>query len=928
MSNFWTVRSGTQLTILQERVTLTYPLPIASEYLPLSESDMTITLVSGQLPRGLRLDGSNIVGTPYEVSQDTLSTFVLRAEQYGQVDERTYKIVVQGSDDPVWQTPEDLLAVGNNNTYFIIDSSPLDFQLLATDNDLPTGETLEYYINPGKGELPPGIQLTTDGRLVGVVEPILALEKTANKGQYDDNTYGTYPFDFGVRSGNGFASFYYDSGKYDISVPTRSPKKLNRFYEFTVTVSDGQTTVDRTFRIYVVGDDFLRSDNTIMQVANGIFTADVTNIRVPIWITPSDFGFRRANNYLTLFLDVIDPNSINGILSYTLEARNPDGTPSNIPPGTVLDENSGEIAGRVPYQPAVTREYKFTVNAVRTVPDSDVVDLTSYAFNEAPQGSGNIDINKLTNYYDQLPGRTFQYFGVAYEILSVDITNPDFDRLQLNRALTVGVPQGTDLDFGKYTISGVEQASKAKTFTVKMLGEIDSVLTWDTNSDLGSISSNYISTLQISATSTVPNANLLFTKTDGNLPPGLRLSYDGQIIGKINSFGTAENPGLTVFDSQDMIFDNNTTSIDREYTFTAQVQDNFGYSAITREFTIKVADPDDKLYSNLVMRPFFTQENREVFETIVSDNNIFPNEYIYRPNDPNFGIQKSMQMLVYSGIETKQAQEYISAVAKNTKRKKYRLGEIKSAIAKTPGTNDIVYEVIYVQVIDPSEAIKGKTNKKFNIKNKKELTVDTARYELDPESVEYNADPSTITIVTRKRTVTYKLFPKLSVIARTGELEIGGLYEYAIGVRDGIDVTRSIRRGSKEPFRIRPNPENNIKIDSNAITIDGSNDRTRYISNIQNLRDNIRALGETEINFLPLWMRTAQPGEISTLGYTKAVPLCYCKPGTSKEILTAIKNNNIDFSIFNFDIDRLIIDSTQGNSEEQYILFANYRFNA
>lgn len=43
--------------------------------------------------------------------------------------------------------------------------------------------------------------------------------------------------------------------------------------------------------------------------------------------------------------------------------------------------------------------------------------------------------------------------------------------------------------------------------------------------------------------------------------------------------------------------------------------------------------------------------------------------------------------------------------------------------------------------------------------------------------------------------------------------------------------------------------------------------------------------------------------------------------------LNRIDNNGFDFKDFNFDIDRYTIDSTTGNSAEQYILFGNYKFN-
>ena len=67
-------------------------------------------------------------------------------------------------------------------------------------------------------------------------------------------------------------------------------------------MSDGDTIARRKFRIYVVGDDFLRADNTILQVGPRTFTADNTFIRTPIWLHSANLGYKRANNYITLFL--------------------------------------------------------------------------------------------------------------------------------------------------------------------------------------------------------------------------------------------------------------------------------------------------------------------------------------------------------------------------------------------------------------------------------------------------------------------------------------------------------------------------------------------------------------------------------------------------------------------------------------------------
>ena len=293
MADYWSRKSGDTLAVLQERVTTTVPLP-------LSETNATINVIGGELPAGLRLEGATLVGTPFEVARDNTSQFVLRATYNNLISDRTYKIVVQGPDEPTWQTPEDLLPIGKGDAYFVLDNQLVDFQLSATDTDTATGQKLNYFIGSGDGVLPPGLSLSSTGKISGIVDPILALTQETGNGGFDSHKYGDAAFDFAVKSDNGYESFFYDSVTYDTSTPTRSPRKLNRYFEFTVSVSDGDTIARRTFRIYVVGDDFLRADNTILQVGSGTFTADNTFIRTPIWLTPSNLGYKRANNYTLL----------------------------------------------------------------------------------------------------------------------------------------------------------------------------------------------------------------------------------------------------------------------------------------------------------------------------------------------------------------------------------------------------------------------------------------------------------------------------------------------------------------------------------------------------------------------------------------------------------------------------------------------------
>ena len=150
-------------------------------------------------------------------------------------------------------------------------------------------------------------------------------------------------------------------------------RKLNKTYQFTVTVTDGISLVKRSFSSFIVSDTFVKADNEIMKASNGVFTADATDTRVPIWLTAADLGRIRANNYATLFFDVEDQNSARGTVSYVLEGLNDDGTNSIIPSGLKLDIKTGEIAGIIPYKPAVSEDYKFTLSAIRTTSNDGVV---------------------------------------------------------------------------------------------------------------------------------------------------------------------------------------------------------------------------------------------------------------------------------------------------------------------------------------------------------------------------------------------------------------------------------------------------------------------------------------------------------------------------------------------------------------------------
>lgn len=1092
----WTENNNYNFGTFEERNTIDIPLPVSTV------QNLSTSIISGSLPPGLRLDQNKIRGTILEVSRDTTFTFVVRANLGSAVLDRTFVMTVQGPDNPQWITAEGKLPVGSNEALFILDNSLINYQLLASDTDLPAGDTLEYYIAEGEGELPPGIKLTKDGRITGIVDPILALDVNAASGGYDVGQYGLFPFDFGVVSGSGLDTYYYDTKVYDYSVPTRAPKKLNRTYEFIVTVSDNVSFAKRKFSIYVVSDDFLRADNTIMKAADGVFTSDNTYSRVPLWLTPSDLGIKRANNYITIYLDVLDTYTLEGDILFFQEPVNPGiyrlkstgeiiengsyeigrvlpyfpktnyqttsvldfevinpESESRFPPGVALDSETGEVAGIVPYQPAVTKDYRFTIRADRFDIGEGFVKVFGTYNAEVLSGNTRIRIAKLprgtqdgiddlqsligreipveqryytvknvfgdSEFWDEIElssalqptpvatpitvkksattsqdyifantmleqdkkfyvGKQIRYSDSEYYLITsiypyieykvylddstvgielvTSITGPlvgtidetlesllgsaeqpayvssvsnihgvveltlvlpataenrntnfikslfhtadsspiiltemdYYERIQLEIPLSRSYAAGVQISFGTYTggffsitfpRAEVEIASKKKTFTIKLLGEVDSIINWITDADLGTLNANRISTLFVKAETSVPNAVLIYNLVSGKLPYGLALKNDGEIVGKVPINGTASTPGLTFFDSGNTTFDGATTTMDRVYNFTVLVRDRFGFSAVSREFTLVISDADNLTYSNIYMKPFLSSSQRQLFLNLMDNSKVIDPRLVYRPSDPNFGIQKDLRCLVFSGIETQNIDLFVGAVAKNHKRKRYLLGDVKTAIAKKEGTNEIIYEIVYVELRDPAKATTGKTRTFFNTLNTSgKITADSIRYEA------------------------------------------------------GNDT---FKNDDKSPWRFRPNT-NTITADIDAVKVSQNRDSKKYISNIDNMRERIRGievieddstsrLAKTSRDFLPLWMRTAQGDNLADLDYILALPLVYCKVGQAEVIKDNILNymltTGFSFTQLDFDIDRYIIDSTTGNSQEQYILFANYTFN-
>jgi len=807
MLNIWNAQSGYSFGLFLENIPINIPLPLKTYYDPIK-----FEIISGKLPPGLRLEDRSIKGSAKEVVDFTTFKFCIRASYNNEISDRTFFMTIDGPDQPMFITEEGLLPVGPNQTYFVLDRTPIEFNIVAEDFDTAAGQELRFFISSGDGELPPGLKLDSNGRVHGLIDPLLSVFISDRNGGFDSVNFDAYGFDFGIISDNGFDTFNYDQVTYDYSAPSRVPKKLNRNYEFVVSVSDGYSEIKkRKFRIYVVGEDFFKADNTVIRAASGFYRADNTDLRKPIWSTPANLGTLRANNFHIIKLDIYEVINY-GVVQYYLEPNlnptDPTSAISVLPPGMKLDIVSGELYGIIPYQEEYLKTYEFTVTATR---------------------------------------------------------------------------------FGR----GEESGSVSKRFTVKIVGEIDSNIAWVTPANLGTLDVSLISNLKIEATSSLTNGKIRYALINGQLPPGLTLEPSGEIIGKINQYSSPGRKGLTTFydtvngqQISNLTFDNNQTTVDKIFKFVVRASDQTLYSAIDQEFTIEIGTPDNKLFSNIYVTTYMNLGKRQLFNDFINNEGIFPKGILYRPTDINYGIRRDLRMLMFAGIETRDASEYISMIGLNHKKKRFRFGEVKKAIATIPGTKQVVYEAVYVQMIDHQDFKDDKLPLNLTIDDFSKRHLDLTRKMVKANNV-ISAENS-------------------NYFWRSSDQE---LY---------VSNEPSVKR-----------PLEYITVDRSDLQVSDYRSRVRYINTYTNWRKRIKSFkdlnGVTVVNqpkYLPLWMRSFQENR-QDLGFNLALPLCFCLPNTSEEILLNIKNSNFDFKQLDFTVDRYIIDSVNGYGADKFLVFQN-----
>ena len=234
----------------------------------------------------------------------------------------------------------------------------------------------------------------------------------------------------------------------------------------------------------------------------------------------------------------------------------------------------------------------------------------------------------------------------------------------------------------KYDVLRNQMAFINQLFELTIKGTIDNPIVWLTQPNLGNIYIGYLSELSVAATHANTPVTIRYSLVDGELPPGLSLGNDGSVIGRIEYSASLG-----------------------QYNFKVRATDIYNQQ-VEKWFNLTVIAYDGKLYTQIYMKPFLKLEHRRSYSIFITDQSIFDRELMYRPEDPNFGVQNQIQCYLEYGTEQVSLADYAQAMKDYFYKKKLWFSNVKSVRANDEFGNH-VYDAVYVEIVDPLDNVDG-----------------------------------------------------------------------------------------------------------------------------------------------------------------------------------------------------------------------------
>lgn len=698
-------------------------------------------IIAGQLPTGIQITSSGLIegvprstldvqGVPTEVDEDITSKFAIRAYTTrivaGQtvVDrfaDRTFTITVTGQDAPQFVTPP-----GNVGTYY--DGSPASIQIEFTDRDL--GDRIQIRVLTG--ELPPGLILDNTGLISGIIKPLTEVPGTAEAG-FDDTPFAEFPFDFSTRS-------------------------ASKNYQFGLEIFDNKQSDVRVFEIFVYSKDSMSADTVDFTADNTFITADVSPVRVPLLLTPpGDLGRVRADNFYAFKFDGIDfdgdpfeyeitvgagigfdaglLNNTPGTYDFTGEGF--DRGTFSLPPGLTINPDTGWFYGYIPDQGATETTYRFAVRVKKadnptvisdfyyftitiigavetdvvwlTNPDLGTIDngeISTFNVQAVNSGGRSLEYRLAGGSPSRLPqGLTLQRSGnitgrVSFNTFALDGGRTTFDRNSQTRNIT----QETTFDMVyNFTVNAFAPALDQPGYQVSAISVV--------NGGSGYAGTPTIILSAPPATEDAQQATVgPITIVDGVIT-AIAVGNQGR--------GYISPPTVTIIGGGGV-----------GATATAQIRivDLVNVVSVFRTFTIRVNRVFDEPYQGLYIKAMPPENDRALLSQLILNQDIIPNDLVYRPDDSNFGVAKSVVYDHAFGLNAAAIEKYVESLNLNHYWKALTLGRIEYAQARNEN-GEVIYEAVYSRVIgngvnQQGESVSKEVKLPYPVINDRGQTVD------------------------------------------------------------------------------------------------------------------------------------------------------------------------------------------------------------
>lgn len=646
------------------------------------------------------LQGVPTLLDPLAVNESRSYRFTLRAiNSLNRITDRAFSLNVTNIYGPIIEPNTTFLGSYFDGTYF---NQQLDVIQLN-----PVVE-IEWAVT--SGQLPPGLSLTDTGAIVGYLEPVELI------GQYGPAGYD------GEETENNISV---QQQEYDVGPYQFNQLSQNVAYTFTVQAFDGANYDLQTYVMNVVSRVNYTSDSDL-SIDDSYLTVDSGNVYIPVirntsFVLPAarqdayyaakidgfDFDVGTENLIYRLVdtagafdgspFDPLERDDLNNGLPGSFDLVST--TTSNLP-GVNLDSDSGWIFGKINPQTSAYEEFDFVVEVCKTIGygTTSNIELTT---------NTNVTVN-TTQYITQRFANSAAAANLAVlanvTSTSIYVTPVSGNVITLpTNSLYVSNVTPLNATVTNSSFYQVEYCSSPGFFTLPVIGDPNSVISWISPTDLGTIDNGRISELRVEAVS-AKGTQLTYSLVDQRgvscrLPQGLKLLPSGEISGKT----TFESFSI---DDHATTFDNELLTIDRISTFRVRAESVDGSSSSTRTFTLRLNIINTEPYEDLYLTAMPTVSQRQIYNALISDPTIFEPELIYRPDDSNFGIQEDLKMLFLPGLTASELDDYQSAMIRNHFTKTYTFGEVKTAYV-LDDIYGIKYEVVYIEVNDPGENANG-----------------------------------------------------------------------------------------------------------------------------------------------------------------------------------------------------------------------------